>query len=48
MERLILGDKFTVSARMVWFTGHTAYHLGQVVIMRRILGAWPPPGGGFS
>lgn len=45
LERRILGGKFTVGLRMVWFTGHNAYHLGQVVMMRRILGAWPPPGG---
>jgi uncharacterized damage-inducible protein DinB len=45
LERPILGDRFTVGLRMVWFTGHNAYHLGQVVLMRRILGAWPPPGG---
>ena len=48
LERLILGGKFTVGARLVWFTGHNAYHLGEVVVLRRILGAWPPPGGGFS
>ena len=48
LERLILDKKFTVGARMVWFTGHNAYHLGEVVALRRILGAWPPPGGGFS
>lgn len=47
LERLILGGRFTVGLRMVWFTGHNAYHLGQVVLMRRILGAWPPPGGGM-
>lgn len=45
LERLILGGKSTVGLRMVWFTGHNAYHLGQIVMMRRILGAWPPPGG---
>ncbi|MFL5559856.1 MAG: DinB family protein [Gemmatimonadaceae bacterium] len=27
---------------------HNAYHLGQVVVLRRMLGAWPPPGGGDS
>ena len=27
---------------------HNAYHLGQIVQLRRILGAWPPPGGGDS
>ena len=25
---------------------HNAYHGGQVVQLRRMLGAWPPPGGG--
>lgn len=25
---------------------HNSYHLGQVALMRRVLGAWPPPGGG--
>jgi uncharacterized damage-inducible protein DinB len=47
LERPILGGKFTVGLRLVWFTGHNAYHLGQVVMMRRMLGAWPPPGGGM-
>lgn len=45
LGRPILGGGFTVGLRMVWFTGHNAYHLGQVVFMRRVLGAWPPPGG---
>ena len=25
---------------------HNSYHLGQVAVLRRALGAWPPPGGG--
>jgi uncharacterized damage-inducible protein DinB len=25
---------------------HNSYHIGQIVIIRRILGAWPPPTGG--
>lgn len=48
LERLILGGRYSVGLRMVWFTGHNAYHLGQVVLMRRIMGAWPPPGGGMD
>ena len=28
------------------FAGHGLYHLGQVVTVRQLLGAWPPPGGG--
>ncbi|MEK5546884.1 DinB family protein [Paenibacillus sp. FSL L8-0689] len=26
---------------------HNSYHLGEIVLLRRIYGAWPPPGGGF-
>ncbi len=25
---------------------HNSYHAGQIVLLRRMLGAWPPPGGG--
>lgn len=25
---------------------HNSYHLGQIVLLRRVLGAWPPPSGG--
>ena len=28
------------------FAGHGLYHLGQVVMVRQLIGAWPPPGGG--
>ena len=27
---------------------HNAYHLGQIVQLRKIVGSWPPPGGGDS
>ncbi len=27
---------------------HNSYHLGQVVVLRQRLGAWPPPGGGLT
>jgi hypothetical protein len=48
LDRLILGGRISVGLRLVWFTGHNAYHLRQVVLMRRIIGAWPPPGGGME
>jgi uncharacterized damage-inducible protein DinB len=48
LDRFILGGRISVGLRLVWFTGHNAYHLGQVVLMRRIIGAWPPPGGGME
>jgi uncharacterized damage-inducible protein DinB len=25
---------------------HNSYHLGQIALLRRTLGVWPPPGGG--
>lgn len=27
---------------------HNSYHIGQVAQLRRMLGAWPPPGGGAT
>ncbi|ELR70348.1 hypothetical protein C900_04033 [Fulvivirga imtechensis AK7] len=27
---------------------HLSYHLGQIMIMRRILGDYPPPSGGYT
>ncbi|MDP5276607.1 DinB family protein [Chengkuizengella axinellae] len=26
---------------------HNSYHLGEIVLIRRLFGAWPPPGGGY-
>jgi uncharacterized damage-inducible protein DinB len=27
---------------------HNAYHLGRIVLLRQLLGVWPPAGGGFT
>jgi uncharacterized damage-inducible protein DinB len=27
---------------------HNAYHFGRIVLLRQMLGSWPPPSGGFS
>jgi uncharacterized damage-inducible protein DinB len=27
---------------------HNAYHLGRIVLLRQLHGAWPPPSGGFT
>lgn len=32
----------TLGYRIESHLGHEAYHLGQIVFMRRVLGAWPP------
>jgi uncharacterized damage-inducible protein DinB len=32
---------------VLWQTiAHNSYHVGQIVLLRRFLKAWPPPGGG--
>ena len=25
---------------------HVSYHVGQIALLRRMMNAWPPPGGG--
>jgi uncharacterized damage-inducible protein DinB len=45
LERVPSGNR-TVGYRLLSHAGHNAYHLGQIVLLRRILGLWPPPGGG--
>ena len=27
---------------------HSAHHLGQVIVMRQMMGLWPPPSGSFT
>jgi len=34
---------------ILWQTlAHNSYHVGQIALVRRALGAWPPSGGGDS
>jgi uncharacterized damage-inducible protein DinB len=45
------GDKNvagTLEAVLWQMVAHTSYHVGQIAMMRRMLGAWPPRGGGDS
>src|SRR5690606_17245687 len=42
------GRPTTVGAGILDNFVHEAHHLGQVILLRRISGAWPPPGGGDS
>jgi hypothetical protein len=39
-----LKDDETVGDRIRWTAMHNAYHCGQIVLLRRMLGAWPPAG----
>ncbi len=38
----------TVREQLESLAAHNAYHLGRIVLMRQLLGAWPPPSGGFT
>ncbi len=38
----------TVLEQLENMAAHNAYHLGRIVLLRQILGIWPPKSGGFS
>lgn len=38
----------TVREQLESLGAHNAYHFGRIVLLRQILGLWPPPSGGFS
>ena len=38
----------TVEDQMISLAAHNHYHLGRVVLLRQIEGAWPPASGGFT
>ena len=38
----------TVREQLENLGAHNAYHLGRMVLLRQMLGAWPPEGGGFT
>ena len=44
-----VGEKnFDVYDVLHSLASHNSYHLGQVVTLRHIFGAWPPPSGGMT
>lgn len=42
------GKKKTRLEMLHTIASHNSYHAGQVVLLRRMLGAWPPPSGGLT
>ena len=40
MGRVVFGDR-DVGCMLVSHTTHNAYHLGQIVMLRRLMGNWP-------
>lgn len=39
---------YTVEEVVVHVSNHNAHHLGQIVLLRQLLGAWPPPAGSYT
>jgi uncharacterized damage-inducible protein DinB len=37
----------SVQDELISLAAHNAYHLGRIVLLRQLLGIWPPPTGGF-
>ena len=44
----VAGRNTSVREEFLMIQGHNSYHLGQIVVLRQLLGAWPPPHGGQS
>jgi len=40
--------RMTVREQLESFAAHNAYHLGRVVLLRQMMGTWPPPSGGLT
>jgi uncharacterized damage-inducible protein DinB len=38
----------TVRDQLESLGAHNAYHFGRIVLLRQMLGTWPPPSGGFT
>jgi uncharacterized damage-inducible protein DinB len=51
IETIYEGDKNvagTLEAVLCQMVAHNSYHVGQIAMIRRVLGVWPPKGGGDS
>jgi uncharacterized damage-inducible protein DinB len=38
----------SVRDQLISLAAHNAYHLGRIVLLRQLSGAWPPASGGYS
>ena len=47
-QRTSVFPSMTVREQLESLAAHNAYHLGRVVLLRQLLGIWPPPDGGDS
>jgi hypothetical protein len=39
---------YTIGDVLVHVATHNAHHLGQVIVLRQLLGTWPPPAGSWT
>jgi uncharacterized damage-inducible protein DinB len=39
---------YTVGDALVHVSNHNTHHLGQVILLRQLMGAWPPPSGSWT
>jgi uncharacterized damage-inducible protein DinB len=39
---------YTVRDALTHMAQHNAHHLGQVIVLRQVLGTWPPPAGSYT
>jgi uncharacterized damage-inducible protein DinB len=39
---------YTIAEALIHVATHNAHHLGQVILLRQMLGAWPPPAGSWT
>jgi uncharacterized damage-inducible protein DinB len=47
-DLLAARGKHTRLGMLQTIASHNSYHLGQVVVLRQLLGSWPPPSGGLT
>jgi uncharacterized damage-inducible protein DinB len=40
--------RYTISEALTHLAVHNAHHLGQIITLRQLLGAWPPPEGSWT
>ncbi len=48
IDLLATGRQKTPLEMLQTIASHSSYHLGQVVVLRQMLHAWPPPSGGLT
>ena len=46
IEFPLLGN-YTVRDALVHVANHNSHHLGQIIILRQLMGSWPPPAGSW-